>query len=274
MQSKMDNNFYFIIKAHVLLLLITYSCTIETQKSVKYQLSSKEYENQELFAIIGTEEFILIPEEKKLCLSIEKVKDFDSDGFEEIVVKIVNGCGGNCCANSYQLFSYNGKEFIKTPLIGWDWNGIEIKDTPDGYRFIIEERSEGVGNNDRCTDKVETYLFDEKTLKLVSTKKDRDLECIKELTSKDFIGKEFEKLHLDLDIDGDGKMDRVSSEYWLRWGRMANWSIKFGNGKTFSDISTPKRIGFLATKTNGVYDLVLECETVFVWNGETYKKKQ
>lgn len=50
------------------------------------------------------------------------------------------------------------------------------------------------------------------------------------------------------------------------------WHIVFANGKEFNSNSDARRIGILHTTTNGVYDLVLDCDRVVKWNGKEYKE--
>lgn len=49
------------------------------------------------------------------------------------------------------------------------------------------------------------------------------------------------------------------------------WSVEFANGKKFKSDLGCKRIGVLATKTNGVRNLVCDQDTVLSWDGDAYK---
>jgi hypothetical protein len=75
------------------------------------------------------------------------------------------------------------------------------------------------------------------------------------------------------DIDNDYKIDTLSASYWWRWGRLSWWKINFGNGSTYycEEYSSPKRIGIMKSTTNDVHDIVLECDEILKWNGETYE---
>jgi hypothetical protein len=242
------------------------------QNPIHYYLTNENsYDYQELKAIVNDVVFTLISKEYKLCISIEKIADFNKNGYEDILVEIINGCGGNCCGNSYQIFSYNGQVFKETEQVGYDWDGIEISESSVGFNFIIQTAPEGAANTDMCNDKIETYRLKDYTLELINIIKDQKLNAISELKADDFEGKEDEILFLTFDIDGDGKVDKIECSYWERWGRISSWNIKFGNGKSFEGNSSPKRIGILNSKTNNVYDLVLECDEILKWNGLKYE---
>ena len=50
------------------------------------------------------------------------------------------------------------------------------------------------------------------------------------------------------------------------------WSVHFANGKSFESNLGCDRVGVLASKTNGVHDLVCEQDTILRWNGTEYKE--
>jgi hypothetical protein len=66
---------------------------------------------------------------------------------------------------------------------------------------------------------------------------------------------------IEFDLDGDGKKDVISGRFWDRWG-VIFWTVKFANGKEFATTEPCKRIGVLATATNGVHDLVCDQDLV------------
>jgi len=255
-----------------LIALIVSITTIIAQNPIHYYLTNEgSSDGQELKALVNDKVFTLISKDDNLCIGIEKIADFNKNCYEDILIEIINGCGGNCCGNSYQIFSYNGQVFKKTKQVGYDWDGIEISESSIGFNFIIQTVNDGVGNTDMCNDKIETYRLKDYTLELINVIKQRKLNAITELKSSDFEGKEDEVLFLSFDLDGDGKIDEIICSYWARWGRILNWSIKFGNGKLFEGKSSPKRIGILNSKTNNVHDIVIECEKVLKWNGLKYE---
>jgi hypothetical protein len=255
------------------ILIFIFSSTIsKAQDKIHYYLTNEDsYDNQELKAVVNNKVFTLISAKENLCIRIEKIGDFNKNGFEDILIEIVNGCGGNCCGNSYEIFSYNTQLFKKTEQVGYDWDGVEISESSVGYNFIVQTVNEGAGNSEMCNDKIETYRLKDYALELINLVTEQKLNAITELKASDFKGKENEVLFLTYDLDGDSKIDKLTCSYWERWGRITNWKINFGNGNSYEGTSSPKRIGIKNTKTNNVNDLVLECDDILKWNGAEYE---
>ena len=257
-----------ILKIFIVIASIT---TSVAQKPIHYYITNERFqEEQELKAVVDEKEFTLIGKDP-ICPKIIKTDDFNKNGFTDVLIEIINGCGGNCCANSFQIFSFNGEVFKKTARVGYDWDGIEISESSVEFNFIVQTAYEGYGNTDMCNDKIETFRLKNYDFELVNVVEDKKLNAITELKSSAFAGREGDILFLNFDLDGDEKIDKITCSYWPRWGRMINWKIEFGNGKSFEGTSLPKRIGIMNTKTNNVHDLVLECDEILKWNGSKYE---
>jgi hypothetical protein len=257
----------------ILILIVGYQLSGKAQTNIHYY-----YENDNVMAtrvlkaVVNDKVYSLSYTDDDYCNRITKEADFNGDGYTDVLVEVVNGCGGNCCANSFVIFSFDGEKFRNTEAVGYDWNGVEISESSVGYNFIIQTiNGSGVGNNEMCTDKIETFKLDNYQFELVQVIEEKKLKSITELTSANFENKENETLFLSFDIDGDGKQDKITSRYWFRWGVMKDWKVEFGNGKSYEGSSQPKRIGIYTTKTNGVYDIIVDCEDVLKWNGTTYE---
>jgi hypothetical protein len=242
------------------------------QTTVSYYLSGDNlFEARELKAVVSGKDFTLVSMSDSKCIQIEREADFNYDGYKDVLIEIVNGCGGNCCGDSYQIFCYDGQRFINTQIVGYDWDGIDIAESSYEYRFIVDTKHEGIDNTIICSDRTEIYSLKEFVLEIMSVIQDQKLNALVEIKAEDFHGRENEELFLSYDLDGDGRDDKNTCLYWSRWGRISEWKIMFGNGGLYKGSNSPKRIGIMKTKTNNVYDLVLECNEILKWNGRTYE---
>lgn len=256
------------MRSVLVFLLIFISVVAEAQE---YYLVK---ENKELQASINSQISVLISEYESKCLRIERVGDFNQDGYSDVFIEIVNGCGGNCCGDSYQIFTYDGKIFHPTLAVGYDWDGVEILDSENDFKFNVQTVYEGASNTEMCNNKVETFRLNRHVLELVNTVVDKYITAKPEIRASDFEERENETLYFSYDLDGDKKNDKILCTYWSRWGRIGSWVIKFGNGFEYTGRSSPKRIGVLSTKTNNVNDLILECGDIIKWNGIEYNEPE
>lgn len=263
----MNSTFCFVI-------VLALSLCSNTSTEIQYEITDNgASEDQELIAWVNDKPVTLVSKDKNRCMKIVECTDFNNDGYRDLLLEIRIGCGGNCCANKYQIFTFDGGQFIASEIMGYDWDGIEVEETSDGFTFKIQTVNEGFGNHSLCQDKEETFLLKAHSLQLIQIIEDKELPAISAIYASEFEGKEDQTLQLRFDLDGDGLEDLITSSYWFRWGRISQWSIQFGNGQTYKyeGEATPKRIGVLDSKTNGVHDLVLECDKVLRWNGLGYE---
>ncbi len=212
---------------------------------------------------------LLDVEEGDVCYEALEQKDYNGDGYDELCVELINGCGGNCCGNSLQIFYFDGEKFGATESYGWDWDGIKIKTENGKTYFMVQTINAGYNNSEVCGDKVETFVFEDFKLKLVDLKTEKEVEAVLDFTFENY-GKGF----VEYDIDNDGKLDKITGGYFERWGCLSDVKIIFANGKTFAFNSSADRVGVLDTKTKNYQDLVLDCEDIYVWDGNGYVPKQ
>lgn len=254
----------------LLFFIVSFPMFIFAQTQIKYSVSKNNNSSyfSSLDAYVNGEKHKLVKFNDELCLTIEKIADFNQDGFDDVLVEIINGCGGNCCGNSYRIYSFDGDNFRETKTVGWDWDGVEIKMNGTEYNFIIDNFSEGIDNVELCNDVTEIYRLNNYSLELIEIHEPQEINAIKEIKASDFKKKdENEKLTIKYDLDEDGKKDKIICSYWDRWGSLFI-KIHFNNGLILE--LSGKRIGILETKTNGVHDIVIGCDRIMKWNGFEY----
>lgn len=265
----MKSTFYFVIA------LLLHACTISSPE-IHYEISQNEaFEDQELTAWVNNGPVTLVSKNENRCMKILECTDFNKDGYDDLLLEIHIGCGGNCCANQYQIFTYDGEQFIASEKLGYDWDGIEVVETAEGFTFRVETVNEGFGNHSLCEDKVETFLLKGHTLTRIHLLEDKKTPAISAIYACEFEDTKDQILQLKHDLDNDDLEDVITCAYWSRWSRIVEWSIQFGNGRSYKyeGETLPKRIGILSTKTNGMHDLVLECDEVLRWDGDRYTNK-
>lgn len=249
---------------------------IETSGNKKIDSTSISYFNTEdgsymykdVYARFRDSVYILVDSTKENCVRIEKVADFNKDGYKDVLIEFINGCGGNCCGNSYMIYFYNGQTFEHSDLVGNDWDGIEVDSSNNTYTFEIEESTEGM-NTDLRLPHTNTFQLKQNKLVCIKTVAPLFIEAEVEIRSADL--KEADSLsYLLVDLNGNEKADTISCRPWERWGRMF-WEIHFDDGTTFTEGQPAKRIGVLSSVHNGYSDIILDFDQKLIWEEGSYK---
>lgn len=224
--------------------------------------------HEKLHAEIGDKKY-QIPNDYYSYVRIVDVRDYDNDGYEDALIE--ENCGGTACPFGSLFFcSYNAQKdkFEVSEIFG----SISGKPTIEKWngKWSIAITSYAIMQMYRAD---ERYIYENGNPVRVEYKEAKKLKAIKEMLPEDF--SEYEKRNkkvMKFDLDGDGEDDSIIGEYWDRWNSI-NWEIKFANGKYFDGLAAYLRIGVLPSKTNGVYDLVLGLDSVFIWTGDKYEEK-
>lgn len=224
-----------------------------------------------LLATINCRSRVLINKSKGKCLRIVEQRDFDGDGLLDALVEDITACGGNCCSEKFFFISARPDgTFAMSREFADSWTEPVIEEWNGQWSVVIVSNNEGV-NRERPVEITRRFVLQGGKAVKVEEHRRKELETVAELRSEIFKRDDPEEMHtLHYDLDGDGKTDTISGKRWERWGRIL-WIVEFANGKTFSSNDGCKRIGVLASKTNGVNDLVCDQDTVLRWNGDEYK---
>jgi hypothetical protein len=223
-----------------------------------------------LLATVGGKSYTPIDESKRVCLSIVDERDWDGNGLTDALVKRIEGCGGNCCPDSFFFVSaLAGNRFeISDDLADSPVDPI-IEKWKNRWSLVIVSTNDGA-NTDPPVEITQRFILRAgKGIKVEEWRR-ADMDSILEMRSSIFKGA-CDEHSIEYDLDGDGRSDVISGQFFARWGSFF-WTVRFANGKEFQETHTPcKRIGVLTTKTNGVNDLVCDQDTVFRWNGQGYQ---
>lgn len=213
-----------------------------------------------LKAVVNNKSFVLI-EDEWICFFIIDIRDFDNDGYEDILVENVEACGGNAVGDSYSFFSYDGNgNFNESEHL----EAANIKIEKYGDKWSLEVFRVGMAKSESriILQKGKTVAVEHNDAKAIKALKEIKVE---ELSNTD-------QKSIQFDLNGDGIKDKIIAEYWPRWDLMT-WNVQFSNDKIFDSGEAVARLGILSSKTNGVNDLVTDLDDVWIWNGKIYKKK-
>jgi hypothetical protein len=211
----------------------------------------------------------LIEKSEEACLDVVDQRDWDANGLTDALVKRIKACGGNCCPNGYLFVSALGNgRFKMSDDLADSWGEPVVEKWKNHWSVVIVSTNEGI-NTSRPEEITRRFILRAGKAVKVEESLRKELESLLDLRSEILEGMKGEH-SIEYDLDGDGKKDVISGRLWERWGRIA-WTVRFANGKEFVSGGACKRIGVLATKTNGVHDLVRDQDTVYRWSGEEYR---
>jgi hypothetical protein len=222
------------------------------------ELKGKKYSS------VGTVNDVLI-----IPLSIEKIMDFNEDGYEDALILTGPCYPGNGCMFSYTFcyYSPDDKNFIMSEEFGdnVDEDAV-IEKWKDKTSVIV--KSHTISGIQISTAR---YILKNGHAIQVEYKENVKLKAILELDGAN----EETGSKLFFDLDGDGAKDYIFGEYnGDKYFGLIFKYVKFANGKTFEIDTWCERIGVLSSKTNGVHDIVLNLDEIMIWDGKKYIFKE
>ena len=191
--------------------------------------------------------------------------DLDNDGVNEAIVEASDGGGHGKI--KYFIISKRGENFYSV----YESNNfmgccLEIL---SGNILSVFKYDSGIGVTSQVQE-ILLFEFQNGKLKLLSTSQNEALiPALSEINSYEIdqnIGSKFITGY----YDGDTEIDKLTCNYWDRWGSMICEVQSSINGVV--EINTGcKRVGILETKTRGMVDLVCNRFRKFEFNGIQYK---
>ena len=213
---------------------------------------------------------------RKPFLSKTQVMDINNDQKKEILIE--RSLGGNCCPPKLEIVYFTSKcyprkyEFSKYEWVWGGWEVVDFKKINEGQLLSADNSLEGFDNKKLEVNTV-NYFFDGKSFNFHSKIFKKELEALAEIRTSDLkINTPHEKQSfLVYDINNDQKKEIISCNYWGRWGRFTNCSIKVhGFEKDIKINISPKRLGILKEKKNKWNILVIDHDEKYIFNPKTF----
>jgi len=191
--------------------------------------------------------------------------DLDNDGVNEAIVEASDGGGHGKI--KYFIISKRGENFYSVYESN-NFMGCCLK-ILSGNILSVFKYDSGIGVTSQVQE-ISLFEFHNGNLNLLSTSQNEALiPTLSEINSHE-IDQNIGSKSITGYYDGDTEIDKLTCNYWDRWGAMICEVQSSINGVV--EINTGcKRVGILATKTRGMVDLVCNRFRVFRFNGMQYK---
>ena len=191
--------------------------------------------------------------------------DLDNDGLTEVIVEANDGGGHGKI--KYFIISKRGENFYSVYESN-DFMGCCLK-ILSGNILSVFKYDSGIGVTSQVQE-ISLFEFQNGNLNLLSTAQNEALiPTLSEINSHE-IDQNIGSKSITGYYDGDTEIDKLTCNYWDRWGAMICEVQSSINGVV--EINTGcKRVGILETKTRGMVDLVCNRFRKFEFNGIQYK---
>ena len=204
---------------------------------------------------------------------LDTVADFDNDGYVDALITYYDTGGGNCCPPDYFFCTYDvvRDTFVMTEHLVYSW-ARPILEKADGKTLVkltFEDQDE---NGDAVARVDRWYALDNhqsRIAKEVVTKKTAAFIEITSAQAEAIEDWDYDALTLKIDLNGDGRMDTISTDYDLKWHQL-QWSVTFAGEAEACAFGEGKRVGVLASTHHGVHDLVNHVDELYIWDGTQY----
>ena len=228
----------------------------------------QEYAQDQLYASLNGIDYLIAPKhENWMGISLEIIYqgDLDGDGLNEAVVS--SHQGGNCCAPYYFVVSHRGDGFFSVhhhdSMYGYE---IKVKNVEYGPLIEVLDTIASLEHPIRHEELI-AFRFTEGKLEVVSQLINNALiPALVEITGQDV--QENDKFIL-FDVDRDGIDEEILASYWARWGVANIVEIETSSLGPVTFSIGCSRIGFIATTTNGLHDVVCGRSDILRYDPQT-----
>ncbi len=169
-------NSYIKLPITLFFLLMITEIIFSQKALIEYFSSdSSSYMIPDLYASVNGKQHTLICNKESDCFSIESVKDYNGDGKPDILIAHILGCGGNCCGNSYFIFSFHNGGFIKSNEVG-NGNFLKNEHANSQYSILIKSNVYNSEKNHRRW-VTERYILKNNTLSKIKEYQPAKINC-------------------------------------------------------------------------------------------------
>ena len=197
-----------------------------------------------------------------------EVLDINQDGDDELLVS--SSIGGNGNPPQVLIYYYKDSEELLTKFIfgGWfawaGWDDVKIQSI---NKSAILTGVKGYSASPTLKHRSISYFFDGDSIFLHSITNKDELPALVGIRSTNFDENNIDsKLETSFDLNSDGIADTISCGYWPRWGDLIDCTVNISIWGEIPVEFKPKRLGVLNSKKNGVNMLVLDHDTILVFD--------
>ena len=192
-----------------------------------------------------------------MLLGLEQQADFDGDGRKDYL--IYASYGGNACPGpGYLVVTPMGGGAARISDVFGDCSrGVSIAGGEGNKTFAIDRG-----------DSKEFWVYQNGTVRQQEALSVGEMATLIEIRRAE-IEEKGGTASIQLDLDDDGRTERISCEQ----ARFMSCTILDDDGKQMGTvIGSTKRLGVLSSKTNNIYDLVVDENIVLHWNGSGWER--
>lgn len=205
-----------------------------------------------------------------MYVHIDSVLDYDQDHDLDVLMLYSASGGGNCCPDAYFLVTNMGRgTFVRSAMTEPSFHTPKFE-TWKGQHTLVVRVDDAGPDGDDYKESIYRYAIEKGQIKQIEVSQTAEMPATSVITIREFNSAD-EIQDLTFDLDGDNIADTIRCSVWERWNLLVP-DFLFSDGTVYDETGmSAKRIGVLATKTNGRNDLVLDLNRIFKWDGKAYK---